>query len=441
MRSVITLLGFLSFSSVYAGTVLVHGKFNLNSGNMPHLVVLNHTAEGNPDASSLVKNGTFSMELQIATPVLYNLRLGHSSYDLMLSPRDPDVSIDVVIQDDQVTDMHITPGAETDAYKRFLSIEKLNDNKLEKHFRSCTGAGCEQELQDLLLDFRDDLNDVRSRYKGTYAASVLCKMRMPTIAAEVGNTTAQYRAHYFDSIPFADPAVLSTSVYHDMIVSYITFLIEGTLSSEESFIKNLMTQAKADTKVYNNTALSLFDGLLWHSREKMLAMLIRYYDENKNTLDNPVLAAKITNIRKVMPGNNFTDIVKPDSSGVLRSLRDVVQRSKCTLLLFWSPGCSHCTAEMPYIQSLYGQYRSKGFDIYAYCMDAGPQSWKEYMASHPLPWTNVLAGTGDPGRPAPANDYAVSSTPTLVLIDQKGTILHRFAPKNKLEKYIQEALK
>lgn len=441
MRHFIAFLFVLPSFTGMCGGVHIHGKFVVNGGNMPPMVVMHNVSEEGVDASAVVGESAFSMDIEIQSPTLYNVRLGHSSYDLMLSPREKDITIDVSIKDDQVTDVLVTPSAESDAYKRFYAMMKLNDGKLDKHFRQCEGANCEQDLRDLLLDYQDDLMAIRKRYPGTYAAEVLCAMRMPTVARDVKNTTAEFRSHYFDGVPFADSSLRATPVYHDMIVNYIEFLIEGTLSSEETFIRNLMNNAKADSKTFNKTALSLFDGLLWHSREKMLGMLIKYYDENRTTLNNPVLATKIANIRKVMPGSSYIDITKPDSAGVVRSLKEVVQRSKCTLLLFWSPGCSHCTEEMPQIQALYERYHSKGFDIYAYCMDMSPQHWLTYLREHKLPWTNVLAGSSDPGKPTAGNDYAVSSTPTLVLIDQKGTILHRFAPKSKLEKYIQEALK
>lgn len=441
MKIFIAFLLAITSGIVRAADIHIHGSVAMTSGNMPPVVTLHNIAEDGGDITAVIKDGRFSMDLQIQTVALYNLRLGRSSYDLMVTPQDKDIAIEATIKDDQVSDMHISPSAESDAYKRFYAIMKLNDAKLEKQLRQCEGATCAQDLHDLLLDYRDDLNAIRSSYPHTYAADILCRMRMPQIAADVKNTSSFYRAHYLDSIPFADPSLLATPVYHDMVVNYIDFLLEGTLSSEEAFIRDLMGRARVDNKTYNKTALSLFDGLLWHSREKMLGMLIRYYDENKAALTNPVLAVKIANIRKVMPGNPYIDISKPDTSGAARSLKDIVQRARCTLLLFWSPGCSHCTEEMPQIQTLYERYHSKGFEIYAYCMDMSTQHWRSYLREHALPWTNVLAGFPQEGKPTAGNDYAISSTPTLVLIDQQGTILHRFAPKNKLEKYIQEALK
>ncbi|MBS1626198.1 MAG: redoxin family protein [Bacteroidetes bacterium] len=439
----IFLTSFLAFTAyiLLGADVHVHGRFTVSGGNMPPMVVMHNAGEEMADISAIVKDGAFSIDVPVTAPALYNVRLGRSSYDLMLSPHDKDINIDVSIKDDEVTDMQVSPSAESEAYKRFYAMMKLNDGKMERHFRQCEGTACEQDLHDLLLDYRDDLNEIRKRYPGTYAADVLCTMRMPTVAADIKNTTPEFRAHYFDSVPFADPSLLATPVYHDMIVNYIDFLIEGTLSSEEAFIRGLMAHARVEPKIYNKTALSLFDGLLWHSREKMLAMLIRYYDENEPALNNPVLAAKIHNIRTVMPGNNYKDVAKPDTGGIVRSLKEVVQRSRCTLLLFWSPGCSHCTEEMPHIQAVYDKYHSKGFDIYAYCMDISSQHWRSYLHEHSLPWTNVLAGFPEEGKPTAGNDYAISSTPTLVLIDKNGIILHRFAPKNKLEKYIEDALK
>lgn len=432
---------YLSAQYALAGSVAIHGKLTLKDGNMPKTVYLHNESENSSDLPGEIKDGRFELQVEVSAATLYNIRLGRSSYDVMLAPATKDISIEASLKNGEVADIRAIPSAETDAYKAFLSMMKLNDGKLEKHFRRCEGPGCEQELHDLLLDYTDDLTDIRKRYPGTYAAEVLCAMRMPVVAQEIKNTTREFRARYFEGVPFSDASVLATPVYHEMIVNYVAFLIEGTLSSEEAFIRDLMQKASADPTIYNHTALSLFDGMLWHSREKMLSMLIRYYDENQRTLTNPVLAVKIGNIRKVMPGNTFTDIVKTDTAGTMHSLKEVVHGSKCTLLLFWSPQCSHCTEEMPQIQMIYDQYHSKGLGIYAYCMDMEAEHWLTYLRAHPLPWTNVIAGSAEQGKATAATDYAVSSTPTIVLIDQKGTILHRFAPKNKLEKYIEDVLK
>jgi thiol-disulfide isomerase/thioredoxin len=76
----------------------------------------------------------------------------------------------------------------------------------------------------------------------------------------------------------------------------------------------------------------------------------------EQAVNNPVVETKVSNLSKVMPGKRFTDIARKDVSGNDRSLKDVVDSSKATLLLFWSSDCSHCREEMPYIQEMYGKY-------------------------------------------------------------------------------------
>ena len=94
---------------------------------------------------------------------------------------------------------------------------------------------------------------------------------------------------------------------------------------------------------------------------------------------------------------------------------------------------------MPYIQEMYSKYHKKGFDVYAVSLEHQMDKWKAYIQEKGLIWTNVpnIQGSGS----NPAMEYVVMLTPTLVLIDKNGIILHRFVPKNKLEKYIQEALR
>jgi peroxiredoxin len=94
---------------------------------------------------------------------------------------------------------------------------------------------------------------------------------------------------------------------------------------------------------------------------------------------------------------------------------------------------------MPFIKEYYEKYHAKGFNVYAVSIEPNESKWKAFIKEQKLPWTNVI--TNRNADPNPAMQYVSTSTPTLVLIDSKGTILHRFMPKTKLENHIIEALK
>ena len=439
-RYILLLLFVFEISGLYADTIEVKGRFTLTDGNMPPVIVLHSYTSDFTDIPAQVIDGAFTLRVPIPAPIQYNLRFGNTSYDVMLSPREKETFISINISNDRLKDIEIKGSDENSAYRQLMGIANLYDEKLRKHFVDCEKEeNCQKDLRDILLDYKDDLTAIQSKYKGTYAADVLCKMKMPVISKDEKNTASEYRSAYFESVPYADPYILANSYYKEMIENYVDFVMPPSYSQEEAFIKDLMSRAKADQKVFSRTASILLESLLRKSREKMLGMFITWYGENKAAVNNPVMETKINNLSKVMPGKLFTDITRKDVAGSDRSLKDVVDSSKATLLLFWSSDCSHCREEMPYIQEMYGKYHKKGFDVYAVSLEHQMDKWKAYIQEKGLIWTNVpnIQGSGS----NPAMEYVVMLTPTLVLIDKNGIILHRFVPKNKLEKYIQEALR
>jgi thiol-disulfide isomerase/thioredoxin len=226
-----------------------------------------------------------------------------------------------------------------------------------------------------------------------------------------------------------------------MIAGYIDYYVEPSISKENQFMKYFTDKIRANPVVMHKSAYLLFDELLRAQKEKMLGMYIIWYNtgDNQALVNSPVMDVRLKNISRVMPGQPYIDAVGADTAGVPRSLKEVVKRSKCTLLLFWASDCSHCREEMPFIKEYYEKYHAKGFDVYAISIETDPQKWKGFVTDKKLPWTNVISSrTADPN---PAVQYVSLSTPTMILIDGKGTILHRFMPKARLENHIIEALK
>jgi thiol-disulfide isomerase/thioredoxin len=434
----------LGLDRVSAEVVELNGKVVLLSGSgMPATVILHSYADESYMATSNIdKDGNFSFKVDIARAGLYNIRLLRISEDIMLSAAEKNSMVTIVLDKDIMKSIETGKSPENEAYKKLKALILNYDPKLRMAFMYCDKQdSCEKELHKLLTDFAREILSIQQSYKGTYTADVLCRMRMPIVSKNIRNTSDEFRKGFFENVNFADSTIFYTPVYMDMIVTYIDFLVEPSISKEEQFIRYFIDKTKANPVVFHKSASLLFDDLFKRSREKMLAMYIAWYNEgdNKKLVNNPVMDVKIKNISRVMPGQPFTDAVCPDSGGVMRSLKDVVSKSKCTLLLFWSSDCYHCRDEMPFIKQYYEKYHAKGFDVYAVSLENDIEKWKHYIIEKGLSWTNVLNGRNM--DPNPAIQYVSVSTPTLILIDGKGTILHRFIPKTKLEDHIVEALK
>jgi peroxiredoxin len=223
-----------------------------------------------------------------------------------------------------------------------------------------------------------------------------------------------------------------------MLGIYLSFLIEPTYMQQEVFLKWLMDKASTNPLVLTKTAIGVFEETVKLPREKMLGMFIAWYGEHKAAVNSEVLDTKLKQVSRVMPGQPMVDVTAKDTSEHERLLKDIVAKNKCTMLLFWSSDCSHCREEMPLVKELYAKYHAQGFEIYGVTVESDLNKWRAYIREQQLGWVNTY--TYQAASPNPAIDYVLRSTPAMILIDKQGKILHRFTTKNKVEKYIKDAL-
>jgi len=438
------LLCVFSINSTSAEIVVLKGKITQLNGPLPPNAILHSSAdESYVGVTTIGKDSTFSFKVEVGSATLFNLRFLRTSYDVMLSASEKTTIILIKLDGEVLKDIQVEKSPENDAYKVFKPLVNIYDGKLMAHFKYCEKEdSCEKELHSILTEYAHELSIIQETYKGTYTADVLCRMKMPTVSKNVKTTAAEFRKGFFENIDFSDSTIFYTPIYKELVAGYVDYFIEASLiSKEKEFVKYFTDKIRVNPVVLHKSAGLLFDNLFRSQREKMLGMFIEWYntDDNKTAVNNPVMDVRLKNISLVMPGQPYIDIVCPDSAGTLHALKEVVDRSKCTLLLFWSSECSHCRDEMPFIKEYYEKYHSKGFDVYAISIESDPEKWKKFIADKKLPWTNVI--TGRSADPNPTMQYVSVSTPTMVLIDSKGKILHRFMPKTKIETHIIEALK
>jgi peroxiredoxin len=95
-------------------------------------------------------------------------------------------------------------------------------------------------------------------------------------------------------------------------------------------------------------------------------------------------------------------------------------KAKYTLLLFYSPDCGHCIAEIPKIDSVYrAVLKQKGVKIYAFATE-DESKWKEFVEKNKLQdWIHVADWKRHSGYFA---KYDVNTTPSIYLLDEKKLI-------------------
>ena len=147
---------------------------------------------------------------------------------------------------------------------------------------------------------------------------------------------------------------------------------------------------------------------------------------------------------KTEPDNVYVNIEQPGPDGVVKSLKDVVEKpgNKYVLLDFWATWCGPCREQIPIVKKAYEQYHDKGLDIYACSLDNGNalmKQWRQYIVDNELPWTNVC--DGESTRSKAYQDYAMQGIPDNVLIDcSDGRIIARSLESEDLMAKFSELL-
>jgi peroxiredoxin len=124
---------------------------------------------------------------------------------------------------------------------------------------------------------------------------------------------------------------------------------------------------------------------------------------------------KLQEVKDHPPAPDFT---LPDSGGNKKSLKDY--RGKVVFLAFWATWCEFCREEIPAIESLYRDFRGKGLEIVAVNIKDKREDALAFIKKHKLSYPVLMDPEGEVGAL-----YGAFATPTVYLIDRKGTVIAR----------------
>ncbi len=126
----------------------------------------------------------------------------------------------------------------------------------------------------------------------------------------------------------------------------------------------------------------------------------------------------------IEPGQTPPAFVLPDLSGNDVSLGDF--EGKVVLLDLWATWCPPCKKEIPFLVSLYEEYKDQGLVVVGIGLDDGGASvLAPFVEANDVTYT-ILVGNRTIGR-----DYKVRSIPMTLTIDRDGRVAAKdvgFAP-------------
>jgi hypothetical protein len=276
------------------------------------------------------------------------------------------------------------------------------------------------------------LRDRQARYPGTFAATVLAPLALlpERAAADVG--TAGYvpwlRAHYLDTFPLTT----DTPLRHYLGAARIAYFLNalGPLGPGG-------TSAAADALMARREGHDLVNAWLYRTLvaeatrhdDDLLAAHLRldYPPDACAPALPPALADQLAQMAELAVGQQIPDLTAADSTGQPVALRATAARQRLTVVAVWVSWCHTCEVELPQLAAAYPALRRQGLEVVTLSLDEKRAPWVAALQRQHPPWPHSLAELVPLGQSQTARRLHVRLTPKLLLVDQAGRLVGRYA--------------
>jgi peroxiredoxin/outer membrane lipoprotein-sorting protein len=136
--------------------------------------------------------------------------------------------------------------------------------------------------------------------------------------------------------------------------------------------------------------------------------------------------------RPDLSGKPAPDFTLTDLAG--RPVKLSGLRGKVVLLDFWATWCGPCRIEMPRVQKLYKDFKSRGLEVFGVDFGEDPARVKPFIQKNGYTFPILLDRKQQVGR-----SYEVNGIPTLVIVDRKG-IIHSYFVGVREDKVLRNSL-
>ncbi len=146
-----------------------------------------------------------------------------------------------------------------------------------------------------------------------------------------------------------------------------------------------------------------------------------------------------TSTNGIAIGSTYKDFTLRTPEGEEKSLSELMQGHKLTLVDFWASWCGPCRQEMPNVVAVYEEFKPLGLEIIGVSFDNDLESWKSAIEKLNITWPQVSDLNGWDN--AAGRLYDVNSIPCTMLINDKGIIVAKDLRGNDLREKIAEFIK
>ena len=186
------------------------------------------------------------------------------------------------------------------------------------------------------------------------------------------------------------------------------------------------------------TSLAIYPTSIRWSGEKNIPFLIELAEQFEVAHPNTEIAARINEKVKVLSasriGGRVAEIKMPDKNGAIVPLSSI--KAKYILIDFWGSWCAPCRGESRWLAELYQKFKPQGFEIYGVGLESEKEAWLKAIERDKRIWTNV--STFQEFETPVAFDYAVTSLPANVLVDNSGKVIAKNLHGSELKAAVEK---
>jgi len=258
---------------------------------------------------------------------------------------------------------------------------------------------------------------------------------------DVEEQTRRYRENYWDNFDFTDPRLLRTPVFHNKLDRYINKLTPRNVEAVIESVDKLMAGVKLNDELFGYVTSYL---CLGYSKSTMMGgesvyvHVVDKYMTNELAVSVPreellKLRQRANKLRPSLLGKTARDIKCIDPDGNDLALYDL--KAPIVALYMYNVDCEHCQETTPELHDIYLNWKDRGLDIYALCLNIDVDPWFDYIEKENLTWHNAI----DPRYASRHHlKYNVDITPELYVLDADHKIIGVNLKPSQLEEWFLE---
>lgn len=376
-----------------------------------------HGADHDVQAIKVNDKGAFTAKFSLKEPGLVYIKKGMYVKYFLVTAKEKTYNLTLTCSNDALSLLKIDNSPENKAYEDFLSLhKKFTTNSESYRTKNLDDVLVFEEFKKVVRDYQIELANLAKQNPQTYTANYL--VVADYISEKDLLSIQSLRQNYLKRLSFSNAKFYNTELPTFIIENYINFISDKNDGSFVPF-ESLLNLASKNTETAKRLQDLLYDAIFKSKREDLISGYINWAKANPNKLVNIVVSAKLERLAKSMVGGPFINVSLKDTLGNTQELKNVVASSKYTLLILYSPGCSHCQQTLPKLVPIWEQYKSKGFKVFTVAAITPNPEWTDFLKKYTgIGWTNVIEEQNN----ASFGAYVISTLPSFVLIDSKGKI-------------------